>query len=138
MLTVDELNERTRGTFAELLGVRIVVSEARKVVAELDTRPAVMASNGFLDGGTVVGLADTVCGYGCAGNLPEGANGYATIELKTNFIGTAREGTVSAEARMVHAGRTTQVWDAEVRTAEGRTIALFRCTQAVLYPRPNA
>lgn len=136
MLSVEELNERTRGTFAETIGVRIVEAEEGRVVAHLQTRPGLMASNGFLDGGTVVGLADTVCGYGCAGSLPEGASGYATVELKANFIGTAREGAVIAEARLVHAGRTTQVWDAEVRDAGGRTIALFRCTQAVLYPRP--
>jgi len=138
MFSVEQLNARTRGTYAELLGIRIVEAGPSRVVAELRPRPELLASNGFLDGGTVVGLADTVCGYGCAGSLPEGSSGYATIELKTNFIGTATSGVVTAEARLVHSGRTTQVWDAEVRASEGRTIALFRCTQALLYPRPQA
>jgi 1,4-dihydroxy-2-naphthoyl-CoA hydrolase len=54
--------------------------------------------------------------------------------LKTNFIGTACDGIVSCEARPVHAGRTTQVWDAKIRSeATGKTIALFRCTQMLLY-----
>ena len=81
-----------------------------------------------------MGLADTVCGYGCFASLPAGAAGFTTIELKTNFLGTALEGTVTAEASLVHGGRTTQVWDAVIR-GDGRTLAIFRCTQLVLYPR---
>ena len=82
----------------------------------------------------MVALADTACGYGCVMSLPQGASGFTTAELKANFIGTALEGVVSCEARLVHGGRTTQVWDAEVKTeAAGKTIALFRCTQIILY-----
>jgi 1,4-dihydroxy-2-naphthoyl-CoA hydrolase len=91
-----------------------------------------MAPNGYLHAGTVVGFADSVAGYGCVLNLPEGAVGFTTIELKTNFLGSAREGTIECEARMVHGGRTTQLWDATVTDATGKTLALFRCTQLVL------
>jgi len=93
-----------------------------------------LAPNGYLHAATVVALADTACGYGCIVSLPEGAANFTTAELKTNFIGTAREGAVTCEARLAHGGRTTQVWDAEVKSeATGKTIALFRCTQIVLY-----
>jgi uncharacterized protein (TIGR00369 family) len=96
-----------------------------------------MASNGFLHAASVVALADTACGYACMASLPDGASGFTTIELKTNFLGTAREGdTVACEARLVHGGRMTQVWDAEaVNQASGKTIAIFRCTQMVLWPK---
>lgn len=94
-----------------------------------------LAPNGYLHGGTVVALADTCCGFGALASLPEGAESFTTIELKTNFLGTAREGTVYCEARLAHGGRSTQVWDAEVKNEAGRTVALFRCTQMVLYPR---
>ena len=81
-------------------------------------------------------LADTAAGYGCTANLPPGAVGFTTIELKSNHLGTAREGLITCIARATHAGRTTQVWDAEVIHADtGKTIALFRCTQMILYPR---
>lgn len=67
---------------------------------------------------------------------PEGAINFTTIELKTNFLGTAREGAVVCEAALVHGGRTTQVWDAIVKEeGSGKTIALFRCTQMLLYPK---
>ncbi len=92
-----------------------------------------LAPNGYLHAATVVALADTACGYGCMTSLPESAAGFTTIELKTNFLGTALEGGVVCEARMLHGGRTTQVWDAEVKSeASGKTIALFRCTQILL------
>jgi 1,4-dihydroxy-2-naphthoyl-CoA hydrolase len=92
-----------------------------------------LAPNGYLHAAAVVALADTACGYGCIASLPEGSVGFTTVELKANFIGTALGGIVSCEARLVHGGRTTQVWDAEVKSeASGKTIALFRCTQMFL------
>jgi uncharacterized protein (TIGR00369 family) len=91
-----------------------------------------MAPNGYLHAGTVVTLADTACGYGCVLSLPDGATGFTTIELKTNFLRTATAGTLACEARLVHGGRTTQVWDAVVRHDSARTLALFRCTQLLL------
>ena len=97
-----------------------------------------MAPNGFLHAATVIALADTSCGYGCVANLPEGASGFTTIELKANFLGTAREGVIACRATPVHLGRTTQVWDAEVALeGEARRIALFRCTQMVLWQNPK-
>lgn len=95
-----------------------------------------MAPNGYLHAGAVVGLADTAAGFGCVANFPEGATGFTTIELKSNFVSTLREGAMSAEGRMVHGGRTTQLWDVVVNDeATNKTMALFRCTQLILYPR---
>ncbi len=92
-----------------------------------------LAPNGYLHAAPVVALADTACGYGCVMSLPKEASDFTTLELKTNFIGTTLEGRITCEARLVHGGRTTQGWDAEVkREATGKTIALFRCTQLLL------
>jgi uncharacterized protein (TIGR00369 family) len=99
-------------------------------------RREVMAPNGFLHAASVIALADTSCGYGCVAHLPQGASGFTTIELKSNFLGTARDGAILCRARPVHLGRTTQVWDAEVAVeGSGAKIALFRCTQMVLWPK---
>ena len=82
----------------------------------------------------MVTLADTSAGYGCVVNLPDGATGFTTVELKSNHVGTARDGTIECVATAVHLGKTTQVWDAVVSHRQtGKTIALFRCTQMVLY-----
>jgi uncharacterized protein (TIGR00369 family) len=119
-----------------LLGIVFHEVSSERVRAELTVRQEVMAPNGFLHAATVVAIADTACGYGCRKNLPPEANGFTTIELKSNHLGTAREGTIECLATPVHVGRTTQVWDATVTHREtGKTIALFRCTQMVLYPK---
>jgi 1,4-dihydroxy-2-naphthoyl-CoA hydrolase len=92
-----------------------------------------LAPNDYLHAATVVALADTACAYGCAVSLPESARGFTTAELKANFLGTALDGGISCEARLLHGGRTTQVWDADVKSeASGKTIAVFRCTQILL------
>jgi uncharacterized protein (TIGR00369 family) len=133
--TPDDLTAFGAGHLPGYLGIRFTHAEPGLLRSELTVRPELMAPNGFLHAASVVALADTTCGYGTRLNLPEGAQGFTTIELKSNHLGTAREGTVTCEARPVHTGRTTQVWDAEVRGPSGRLMALFRCTQAVLYPK---
>jgi 1,4-dihydroxy-2-naphthoyl-CoA hydrolase len=137
-LTADVFNARSRGHLPGLVGLEIVRISADGVDSRLPVRAEVMAPNGFLHAASVVALADTSCGYGCVLNLPEGASGFTTIELKSNFLGTAREGSIACRAIPVHLGRTTQVWDAEV-SLEGqeRRIALFRCTQMVLWQNPR-
>jgi 1,4-dihydroxy-2-naphthoyl-CoA hydrolase len=134
--TADELNALLPGTLPGLLGVVIDTHEPGRLTAHLDVRPEVLAPNGYLHAATVIGLADTACGLATRALLPEGSSGFTTIELKSNYLGTAREGRIATVASNVHAGRTTQVWDAVVTAeATGRTLALFRCTQSVLWPR---
>ena len=136
MLTPDELNRLGVGHFPGHIGMLIRHASKSGVSAELLVTPQLMAPNGYLHAGSIVTLADTCAGYGCRLNLPEGATGFTTIELKSNFLGTAREGAIECRASPTHIGRTTQVWDAAVTHREtGKTLALFRCTQLVLYPK---
>ena len=106
------------------------------VRGELGLRKALLAPNGYLHAGAIVAFADTLAGYGCIAHLSGNAQNFTTVELKVNFLNTATEGTLYGEARAVHLGRTTQVWDALVTHGEERRkLALFRCTQLVIYPR---
>ena len=133
--TLEELNERGEGFLPGLVGIRFTHIEQGLLRSELTVRPELFAPNGYLHAASVVALADTTCGYGTRTLLPAEATGFTTIELKSNHLATSRQGVVTCEARAVHAGRTTQVWDAEVRNEQGQVMALFRCTQAVLYPK---
>jgi len=136
MVTREQLNERGEGFLPGLLGLEIMEVEPGRVTARLPVRPALLAPNGYLHAASVVALADTACGYGSVVTMPEGGQGFTTIELKSNFLGTALEGAITCTATLAHGGRTTQVWDAVVTDeGSGRTIALFRCTQLILYPR---
>ncbi len=135
-VTLEHMNRRGDGRLPGLMGYRVVAIEDGLLRAELDVRPQIMAPNGYLHAATVVVLADTACGYGCLAHLPDGMENFTTIELKCNFVSTAREGTIACVARPVHLGAATQVWDATVtRKADERTIAFFRCTQMLLASR---
>ena len=135
MSTPEHFNQIFADKLPCYLGILVTGMEPFEVRAEMEVNPANIAPNGFLFAGSVVTLADTLCGDGCISNLPEGASGFTTIELKSNHLGTAREGTIECVAKAVHTGRTTQVWDAVVTHRQtGKTIALFRCTQMILYP----
>jgi len=135
-VTPELLTERGAGYLPALFGFRVMALEQSLVVAELDIRRELLAPNGYLHAATIIALADTACGYGCIAHLPKGAESFTTIELKSNFLGTAREGVIACVAKPAHLGRTTQVWDATVtRHDDGRAIALFRCTQMVLFPK---
>jgi 1,4-dihydroxy-2-naphthoyl-CoA hydrolase len=136
MVTVEQLNKIAIGKFPGHLGIAVTQVGKSEMRAELAVTEMLMAPNGFLHAGSIIALADTCAGYGCIVNLPPAATGFTTIELKSNFLGTARDGTILASAKPAHLGRTTQVWDAVVTHVEsGKIIALFRCTQIILYAK---
>lgn len=129
--SLEALTALTEGRLPGLLDFRVVRVGPGEVEATMPVSPAHLAPNGYLHAATVVALADTACGLGCRLSLPEGATGFTTVEQKTSYLGTAREGVIRTVARLAHGGRRLQVWDATV-LHEQREIALFRCTQLVL------
>ena len=130
------MNGRGAGYLPRLVGVEVIKISADGVAGRMPIRPDLLAPNGYLHAASVIALADTMAGYGTIANLPEGAQTFTTIELKSNFLGTARDGAILCTATPAHLGRTTQVWDAVVTDeASGRKIALFRCTQLILHAR---
>jgi 1,4-dihydroxy-2-naphthoyl-CoA hydrolase len=134
-ITPEVMNQRGLGYLPRLVGIEVLSIGADGITGRLPVRPELLAPNGYLHAASVIALADTMAGYGTVANLPEGAKTFTTIELKSNFLGTARDGVIECKATPVHLGRLTQVWDAIVTDAAGRKIALFRCTQMILYDK---
>ncbi|WP_395644422.1 PaaI family thioesterase [Terricaulis sp.] len=133
---ITGLTERQKGHLPDHMNLEWLEARPGFVRGRFTVRQHHMAPNGFLHAASVIALADSACGYGCVISKPESAVGFTTIELKTNFLGTAREGGVAATATMAHGGRNTQVWDALVTNeATGKIMALFRCTQMILYSK---
>jgi uncharacterized protein (TIGR00369 family) len=133
---VKQLNEFASRKHPGIVGIEVLSVEPDLVTGRLDVTEEVVAGTGFLWAPVVITLADWLCACGIGPSLPEGA-GFTTIEIKTNFLGTVRQGgAVFGRAWPVHQGRSTQVWDSEIRDeASERVIALFRCTQMVLHPK---
>jgi len=134
MTTLEQLNARSKGYLPGLIGIEFLTLEPGRLTSRLSLRPELLAPNGYLHAAVLIALADTTCGYGTFTDLPDGAHNFTTIELKSNFLGTARDGAIACVANRVHSGQTTQVWDATVTDeTSGKTLALFRCTQLILY-----
>ena len=128
-----EVFHRTQvGSLPERFGLRITRISEGRLDAELELQPWMMAPNGFLHAASVILLADSCAGYATIAHLPEGARNFTTIELKSNFLGSAKQGVIRCEATAEHLGRSTQVWASTVFGPEGRKMALFRCTQMIL------
>jgi len=134
-ISIESLNTRMQGFLPGWYGMEVTALEPGRLAARMRIRPEMLAPNGFLHAASVIALADTCAGMATIAHKPAGASGFTTVELKSNFFGTQLEGELRCEATAVHGGRTTQVWDAEVLGDGGRRLALFRCTQMILWPK---
>ena len=131
-ISPDHFHQRQVGTLPGLYGLRVTEIAEGRLCGEVELQPWMGAPNGYLHAASVILLADTCAGYATVAHLPAGARGFTTAELKSNFLGTAKEGVIRAECAADHLGRTTQVWSATVFGPNGRKLALFRCTQMIL------
>lgn len=135
-VTPQTLNRDSEAYLPGFLGIEMVQLQQGCMTSRMEVKPLHGAVNGFLHAGSVVTLADTTCGNATIAHLPAGAQSFTTVELKSNHLGTVRSGVVACTATAQHLGRTTQVWDAVVTDeASGKKIALFRCTQMILWPK---
>ena len=122
--------------FAALVGIDLLEASTELVRGRLAWAPERCTAGGMLHGGALMALADT-CGGVCAFlNLPEGAQGTATVESKTNFLRAVREGTITASTRPLHVGRTLVVLETELTRDDGALVAKVTQSQAIHYPRP--
>ena len=135
MVSIEELNSWGKGYLPGLIGFEVLSAEAGRLRARMMSVPNCLLPTATFMRRPSLRWPLRRCGFGTRLDLPEGAKGFTTIELKSNFLGTATEGALLCEATRPHRGRSTQVWDATVTHEQnGKTLALFRCTQIILYP----
>ena len=135
MSLAESIQQRLKGIFPELLGIRLTEVTPERVLAELTVRPDLCTAGGVMHGGAFMAFADTLGAVGTVANLPPGAR-TTTIESKTNFIGAAPAGSrVIGESTPLHRGKTTMVWQTRVSSESGKLLALVTQTQMVL-PAP--
>lgn len=135
-LTPETINARLPGSLPDRLGITVTAIRDGEMDARMPILPHHLAPNGYLHAASVIALADSCCGLATFVNLPEGASGFTTIELKSNHLGTATEGTLVCTATADHMGRSTHVWQTTaIHEETGRKVALFRCTQMILWPK---
>ncbi len=117
-----------------LLGITLDAVGDKSLKAHLDVTPDHLnPAHTSCHAATMVALTDTACGWGCISHLPEGAKSFTTVDLSCNLLRAVTSGRVTCEAKMLHGGRTTQIWDAIVTDAAQRRVAAFRCTELIVY-----
>lgn len=137
-IDIDFLNARGAGHLPGWFGFEAVSLAPGRLTSRMLIRPEMLAPNGYLHAAAIIAMADSAAGYATRAHLPAGAKGFTTIELKTNFFGTQTEGVLLCTTTAVHVGRNTQVWDSEVTSGGGgQRLAMFRCTQMILWPKKN-
>jgi 1,4-dihydroxy-2-naphthoyl-CoA hydrolase len=134
VLSLEKANDHSKGHLSDILGLEFLELSHQKIRSCMTITQKHRSPTGYLHAASIIALADTTCGYGTHINLPKGTNGFTTMELKCNFLGTLREGELFCEAVPEHIGRTSQIWSATVTDGDGKRIALFRCSQIILYP----
>ena len=126
------IQEQFKGGLPALLGIQFIEVTREKVVGELTVRADLCTLGQVLHGGAIMAFADTLGAVATIANLPEGAR-TTTIESKTNFLSAAPLGSrIVGESTPVHRGRTTMVWQTQIKSESGRLVALVIQTQMVL------
>ena len=128
------VNERLKDTMADLIGLRVTHAELKRVTGEITVRTDLTQPYGYIHGGALMTLMDTVAGMASALNVGPG-EGFLTVEFKINFLRSVRKGRVTAEATAVHVGRRTHVWQVTAHDEQGRQLALATLTQLVIQLR---
>jgi len=134
----ERFQRRIRGTFTESLGMRLLELREGYVRGELPVRDPLKQPYGFLHGGAIATFADSLVGTG-SGRLLAPGQTITTIEFKVNFMAPVRDGTVRGEARALHRGRRTMVWEVRITDGEERLVALMTTAVMILDPQepPN-
>ena len=133
-IDIDDYNRQLSGALPGFLGIKLLEVGQGFITAELTLdKHHLEPTRGVCHAATIVALADTACGWGCVAHLPSGASGFTTSNLTANYLRGAKNGTIHSDCRLSHGGRSTQVWDAVVTGEDGKNLALFRCTQMILY-----
>ena len=131
----DILNAKMHGTMVEALGIKFLPSDDEFALAEMPITDAARQYFGILHGGASLTLAETVAGAGSVHltGLDENALVCGTEVSGTHIAMSAREGKVYGKARLLHAGKSTHVWNVEIVGEDGTVISVERVTNRILY-----
>ncbi|MEJ7219603.1 PaaI family thioesterase [Staphylococcus gallinarum] len=109
-----------------------VESEAHgKIVMSMPVTDKVKQLFGYLHGGANLALGETACSIGAAHIIDTEKFIPLGLEMNANHISSTTEGTVYATATIVHEGKTTQVWNIEIKDDVDRLISIMRGTIAI-------
>jgi uncharacterized protein (TIGR00369 family) len=123
-----------RDSLLNTLGIELLEASPQKVVAEMEVTPRLHQPFGYLHGGASVALAETVASIGAYLAAPEGHTSFG-LEINANHLRSMQSGKLIATGTPLHSGRSTAVWNIELRDEQGRLVCISRCTLAIVPTR---
>lgn len=130
-LTLEALHRIAHDTAVSHLGIEFLEVGEDWLSARVPVNRQTCQPYGLLHGGVSVVLAETLGSCGAAFAVPEGTR-VVGLDINANHLRGVSEGWVTGVARAVHLGRTTQVWQIDLRDDAGRMVCTSRLTMAVL------
>jgi 1,4-dihydroxy-2-naphthoyl-CoA hydrolase len=123
--------------FDRLYGLRITELRPDQVIGEVIVQDQIKQPAGLVHGGVYAAIAESMATNGTAAAVYDDGNTAVGMTNQTSFLRPITQGTIHATARARHRGRTTWVWEVELRDDEDRLCGMTRVTVAVR-PRPAA
>jgi 1,4-dihydroxy-2-naphthoyl-CoA hydrolase len=132
MSTAQTLNAMNQNNMIGLLEISILEATVDRVVATMPVQAKVHQPFGLLHGGASVALAETVASLGAYLNVMDSGMGAVGLEINANHLRGKRDGIVTATATPIHKGRSTHVWQVEIKDEAGKMVCVSRCTLAIV------
>jgi len=130
--TLEELNRMNKGTMMEQLGMEYLVVKDGYVKAKMPVDKRTKQPFDILHGGASVALAETIASLGSAVLVDLQKNDIRGASITANHVGAVARGFVYGEARLIHRGRITHVWDIEIKDQGGYRISVARITVIII------
>ena len=128
-----------RQEFMATLGASLTRVEPGAIEIQLPIRPAIAQQHGFVHAGAIASIADSACGYATATLMPADA-GVLAVEFKINLMAPAAGEMLIARGRVIRAGRTLCVCQADVVAVTAgaeKTVAMLTATIMIVRDRPE-
>lgn len=133
-LSVEELTAIHVGTAVQHLGIEFLEVGDDFITARVPVDARTKQPYGLLHGGVSVVLAETLGSCGAAYSCPPGHRAVG-LDINANHLKGATSGWVTGTTRPVHIGRSTQVWQIDLKNDAGELTCVSRITMAILQPR---
>ena len=122
--------------FVKQLGIRLVELNRERAIVSLKRRPELLNSWGAAHGGVIMTMLDLVMSMAVRGHYDDASASVLTVDMSIGFLNASKD-DVSAEGRVLHAGRSTAFCEAEARDSAGRILAKAIGTFKLLADRKN-
>ena len=131
---IGELNRMNENTLMARLGIEYTEVKEGYVKAKMPVDHRTKQPFNILHGGASIALAETIASLGSAVLIDLNENEVRGASVTANHVGAVSNGFVTGEARLLHRGKITHVWDVEVKDKTGAGVSLARVT-VIIVPR---